>query len=387
MNDRQRFNAQMHYEPVDRCPIMDFGFWSETLDLWRRQGLPGEVGTDEFFGMDAQWRGVPIDLRHGLMPAFEEQVIEDRGETELVRQNDGVLVHRRKWMQTIPHYVDWLLKDRDSWRKHYLPRLDPDTPGRIPDDFAACCGRAGDDRRDYPIGISAGSMYGVLRNWMGLENISLLVYDDPGLFEEMTRTLGDLYFSVLSRALPIARDAGLTFDYATMWEDMCYSSGPLLSPAMVKRYMFSHYRRITSLLHDYGVEVVILDCDGCIDQLIEIWLEAGVNCMFPIEVGTWRADPLAYRRQYGRQLLMMGGFDKRILAGDQGAIASEVRRLLPLVEEGGFIPFCDHRVPADVCLENYMYYLKQARAVWGKGLCLKPLGQLAGLDCGCGPAV
>jgi len=358
--------------------MWDFGFWSETLDLWHEQGLPADVGTDEFFGMDAQWRSVPIDLRNGLMPVFEEEVIEDRGETELVRQNDGVVVHRRKWMRTIPHYVDWLLKGRDSWRKHYLPRLDPETPGRISDDYGARCGELRDEIRDYPIGISAGSMYGVLRNWMGLENISLLVYDDPALFEEMTRTLGDLYFSVLSRALPIARDAGLTFDYATMWEDMCYNSGPLLSPAMVKRYMFGHYRRITSLLHEYGVDVVILDCDGRIDELIEIWLEAGVNCMFPVEVGTWRADPPAYRRQYGRRLLMMGGFDKRILAGDQGAIAGEVRRLLPLVEEGGFIPFCDHRVPADVSLKNYVYYLKQARAVWGKGVSLKPLGQPAG---------
>jgi hypothetical protein len=55
MNDRQRFAATMHYQPRDRAPIMDFGFWSETLTLWHDQGLPASVdrdNTDQFFGMD-----------------------------------------------------------------------------------------------------------------------------------------------------------------------------------------------------------------------------------------------------------------------------------------------------------------------------------------------
>jgi hypothetical protein len=371
MNDHQRFRAQMHYEPVDRCPIWDFGFWDETLDLWREQGMPADAHPDEYFGMDAQWRSIPIAMR--LLPAFEEQLIEDRGETEVVRDGEGVVVHRRKWMQTIPHYLDWTLRDRASWQEHYVPRLDPDTPGRIPDDFAQRCRQVRDGDRDYSLGIGAGSMYGVLRNWMGMENISLLVYDDPDLFEEMTDTLGRLYVTILSRALAIAKDNGVTFDYASMWEDMCYSHGPLLGPDMVERYMVPHYVHITELLREYGVDVVVLDCDGCIDQLIPLWLGAGVNCMFPVEVGTWKADPIAYRQQYGKNLLMMGGFNKRVLAGTKGAISAEVRRLTPLVEQGGFIPFCDHRVPADVPLANYVHYLQEARRVWGKGMNLRPM--------------
>ncbi|HUW84671.1 MAG TPA: uroporphyrinogen decarboxylase family protein [Phycisphaerae bacterium] len=371
MNDYQRFRAQMHYEPVDRCPIWDFGFWDETLALWREQGMPADAHPDEYFGMDAQWRSIPIATR--LLPAFEEQLIEDRGETEVVRDGEGVVVHRRKWMQTIPHYLDWTLKDRVSWQEHYVPRLDPDTPGRIPDDFAQRCRQVRDGYRDYPLGIAAGSMYGVLRNWMGMENISLLVYDDPDLFGEMVDTLGRLYVTILSRALAIAKDNGVTFDYASMWEDMCYSHGPLLGPNMVERYMMPHYVHITELLREHGVDVVVLDCDGCIDQLIPLWLGAGVNCMFPVEVGTWKADPIAYRQQYGKNLLMMGGFNKRVLAGTKDAISAEVRRLTPLVEEGGFIPFCDHRVPADVPLANYVHYLQEARRVWGKGVNLRPM--------------
>jgi len=42
----------MHYQPVDRIPIWDFGFWEQTIVEWRKQGLPEGVSTDEFFGMD-----------------------------------------------------------------------------------------------------------------------------------------------------------------------------------------------------------------------------------------------------------------------------------------------------------------------------------------------
>lgn len=98
--------------------------------------------------------------------------------------------------------------------------------------------------------------------------------------------------------------------------------------------------------------------------------------MFPVEIGTWGADPVRYRKEYGKDLLMMGGFDKHILALGKAEIADEVERLTPLVEEGGYIPFCDHRVPPDVSLDNYLHYLTLARKHWGKGVNLKPMGAI-----------
>lgn len=96
--------------------------------------------------------------------------------------------------------------------------------------------------------------------------------------------------------------------------------------------------------------------------------------MFPVEIGTWGADPVKYRQQYGKELLMMGGFDKHILQGSKTEIENEVNRLAPLVEEGGYIGFCDHRVPPDVPLENYNFYLEKVRESWGHGINLRPMG-------------
>ena len=34
MNNRERFRAIMHYENYDRMPVVQFGYWYESLDKW-----------------------------------------------------------------------------------------------------------------------------------------------------------------------------------------------------------------------------------------------------------------------------------------------------------------------------------------------------------------
>ena len=70
MTNRERFLACLHFEPVDRAPFWDFGYWTETPEVWRQQGLPETVtDLDAFFGFDPT-RSVPI--RSGPIPPFEE---------------------------------------------------------------------------------------------------------------------------------------------------------------------------------------------------------------------------------------------------------------------------------------------------------------------------
>jgi hypothetical protein len=377
MNDRERFLATLRYQPVDRGMICDFGFWPETITTWHEQGLPRHVTyekyshehTDPFFGMDP-YSGAGASLNLGLTPDFGWTVLEDRGDHELVRQNDGVTVLRKKTMGSIPEHHGHLLTDRASWEEHYKPRLAIDAPDRYPGDFADWQHKHFSSLPDKPAAVWSGSLYGWLRDWMGVEAISYLVYDDEALFTEMVHTLADLTV----HSLNLAFANGARYDAASMWEDMCYNGGPLLTPAIFKRILVPQYRRITDLLHAHGVDIVWIDCDGKIDDLIPLWLSCGVNTMFPIEVGTWGGDPVAMRKQYGRELLLMGGVDKHILAGSHADIEAHVKRLAPLVEQGGYIPMPDHRVPPDVPYRNYLHYLKTARALWGRNHpSLKPL--------------
>lgn len=361
----------MHYQPRDRAPIMDFGFWDETLVIWQDQGYPAGADPDEFFGMDPQWKMCGGIV--GLWPAFPEIVLKDQGENEVAQQGDGVIVQRGKFLGTIPRHIAHTLVDRDSWEKYYKPRLRADDPLRFPSEHAwqMLLEEWTNPERDYPLFITAGSLYGVARNWFGLERISEIIYDDRPLFEEIVETLADVIIVSLERTL----SAGVRPEAASLWEDMCYAAGPLISPKTFKQVLVPHYKRITAVLNKYGVDIAFVDCDGKIDALAPLWLEAGVNTMFPIEVGKWGADPVAFRQKYGKDMRLMGGIGKLILAESTDAIAREVDRLAPLVEEGGYIPTPDHRVPPDVPFANYLFYLERAKQVWGKGLSnIKPTG-------------
>jgi len=137
----------------------------------------------------------------------------------------------------------------------------------------------------------------------------------------------------------------------------------LINPEVFREKVGPHYKRITDLLHSHGVHIVSLDCDGKIDALVPIWLENGVNTMFPIEVGVWDASIRPWREKYGRGLLGVGGMDKRVFARDYAAVDAEVERLKPLIELGGYIPCPDHRIPADGKWENIQYYCERMRSL------------------------
>ena len=53
--------------------------------------------------------------------------------------------------------------------------------------------------------------------------------------------------------------------------------------------------------------------------------------------------------------------------GRKAAIKSYLDALVPWVERGGYIPFCDHRCPPNVKPEDYLYYLDLKEQMFGMG--------------------
>ena len=94
---------------------------------------------------------------------------------------------------------------------------------------------------------------------------------------------------------------------------------------------------------------------GRAEPAVPLYLEVGMHAMGPWEVASG-CDVVRIGRQWPG-LIMSGGIDKRVLAQDKGAIDRHLECIIPaMVERGGYIPTCDHGVPDDVSLENYLYY-------------------------------
>jgi hypothetical protein len=316
--------------------------------------MPVDSHFAAYFGFD-RFETVPVNV--GLIPGIDEETVE---ETEQYRVIHDELGGRRKvWKDReigMPQWITYPLRDRDTWEQ-FKRRLDPEAPCRYPlywEDLKRCW-----RGRDYPLGISGGSYYGWLRNWMGMEHLAVLYYDDPGLVEEMTDYVGSFVLAVIRRA---AEEVDL--DFAIYWEDMAMKTGSLISPDLFRQYMSPNYKRVNDFLRGQGIDIHMVDSDGNVDELIPLWLEVGVNMVYPMEVAAG-CDILAYREQYGKDLLILGGIDKRALRTDKAAVEAEVMSKGPqMVRAGGYSPMVDHAVPPDVPLANFQHYLDLCREVF-----------------------
>jgi len=384
MTSRERVKHILHYEPYDRMPVVHFGFWKETLDKWVKEGHisrevaeswsdgnPTDAALSMQLGFDFDWYSVFSPIM-GLWPAFETRVIEELPDgTKKIMSGEGVVYLEKPGAGSIPADVDHLLKDRDAWEKLYLPKLK-----WHPDRLLKAQVRANDrivqfdrggldflkkDERDYHYGLFCGSLYGWIRNWLTMEGACYLLVDDEPLFDEIVETNANLCYECVKAAL----ESGAKFDFAHFWEDICFKNGPLIVPSVFRKKIGPHYRRICDLVGRYGIDIVSVDCDGCIDALVPIWLENGVNTMFPIEVGTWGASIRPWREKYGRSLRGVGGVNKVVFSRDRRAIDEEIERLRVLVDLGGFIPCPDHRLPSDAKWDNVVYYCERMRSVFG----------------------
>ena len=378
MNPRDRFLATMHFESVDRQPLWEWHYLEDTVKRWYSEDLPANVvlspdsaarpyasthriGSDDisivdYFHLD---RGQPycqgalayVPVNTGMLPPFPVQILAEDDRMQLLIDDEGVKKQILKHIvPAMPQFLEFPVKTRQDWEM-IKKRYSTNARERYPNQDAWCTFKRDTVDGDYPLGITFDGFFGRLRRWMGLEALLYTLYDDPRLFEEMCDFHTEFTLQVIERALNEVK-----VDYANIWEDMAYKNGPLMSPRHVRKYMLSGYKRIIDLLRENGVDLIFVDSDGNLDLLIPIWLEAGINGVWPIEVAAGM-NAQALRQQYGQDLLLVGGIDKRELSKDFVHIHTEVMRQVPyLNERGGYIATVDHSVPPDVSLKNYLYF-------------------------------
>ena len=365
MTQKERFVHTLKFRNVDRVPLMEIALWPQTRERWVREGMPADVHTGfmhrgcDHFGLEG-YETVHIDAT-GPFPPIEEQTLEETDEHVLFTDHlgrtrralkSGAVDGTRMSMDT---YLDFPVKDRATFSE-FRKRYEGPIEGRYPPDWDQVKTMA--SRTELPLTLldplsGTFGYYSMLRNWMGTEGLSYMFYDDPNLVCECLEFLTDFVVRLLVRAVE-----EIKFDFYYIHEDMSYKNGPLVSPRIFREMFLPHYRRFVEFLKSNGIDVVLVDTDGNHEALIPLFLDAGVDGFGPIERAAGM-DPVKIRREYGKSVCMVGGIDKRAIAGGRRSIEEEVdRTILPIVDEGGYIPTIDHAVPPDVSYESFLYYLE-----------------------------
>jgi len=385
MTTRERFKKIANFERTNDPSSFSLLAWSETFRRWVREGMPvknlenmkeinmhllGYQDQNESILPNAAIKGMgplfnppwvpPLD------PMFETKILKDEGATVIKVDYDGAIVRVKKdEPEAMPQWLEYPVKNKKTWDE-YKKRLDPFSPGRWPQGWQIM----NDDKlqwpireeqegksfeeRDFPLGMYAFTLYGAPRNYMGLENLSIATKENISLVEEMIEWHTYLSYEMIKKVFA----AGITLDWVWVWEDMAYNKGSLVSPNFVKKYMAPRYRKVVDLLRDNGVTAIIVDSDGNVEELIPIWLDCGINAVYPLERAS-DMDAIRLRKKYGKNLIMIGNVDKRNLAKGKSEIDHEVGRIRVLLKDGGYFPGCDHHIPPDVPYENIVYFLNE----------------------------
>lgn len=370
MTNRERAMNLLHFKPADRLPAVHFGYWPELLAEWAGMGyIPEELARkwrdgnaadqeiDKIIGWDFNWYHC-VGTNNHLFPKFETKVLETLPDgSRRVQNADGLIERVKTGVTSIPSEDDYLLKDRAAFEELYLPRMKY-FPERVNVEMFKKLNETRDP--DLPLGLNVGSVLGKIRSMTSVIGMSYLMYDED---EDLLADIVDAYAEMQYACVEAVLATGAKFDFAHYWEDICYNSGPLVSPGKFDELCRKHYQKRNDLLHRYGIDVISLDCDGVTEKLLPVWFETGVNTMFPIEIGTWGDQFEAARNKYGKGMLGVGGMDKTALRKDRAAVDAELERMARLASLGGFLPCPDHRLMPGTKFELVQYYAEKLKEI------------------------
>jgi len=336
-------------EPLDRAPFgvgIGWAPWGETLERWRLETGRPDLDPASELGFDP---GFAIPTIHaGIYPPFTPEVLDQDERFVVHRDERGIVKRDRRDGHSMPEFLRHPVETEDDWETLKATRLDPRTPGRIAENWAAFRRRVEASGEAVQVGWFPFGVFGTARDLLGVERLLLAMHDSPALVADMMAHLTALWIALWEQ---VAEEVGI--EHIHIWEDMSGRGGPLISPRMVRRFMMPCYDRIAAFARSVGVRIVSVDTDGDCSLLIPIFMEHGVNMMFPFEVQAGN-DIEEVRRRHPT-LGIMGGLDKRALAGDRGGIEAEAAKAERVVATGRYVPGFDHLIPPDVSWESFRY--------------------------------
>jgi len=260
----------------------------------------------------------------------------------------------------MPQFLEYPVKNRDDFEK-IKSLYKPDYSLRLYNNWIGITENY--RKNGYKIWLynDLWGFFGVLRQLMGVELLSVMFYDDPIFIHKILSFYTDYTVNfwgyILNR---------LKVDIVMIWEDMAYKNGSLISPKMFKEFLLPYYKKLTRFLKDWNVDKIFVDSDGNVNELIPLWIEAGIDGIYPMEV--MAGMNIVKIRKSFPELIIAGGIDKHALAKDQNEIDKELEKADYVLRTGRYIPFVDHSIPSNVSWENFRYYREKLNNIIDKSL-------------------
>ncbi len=303
---RERFLDTLEFKSVPN-PWVRWGafLWDETIERWRQEGWNG-TPLDDYFELE---RLVRVDPWYGPVSKFKHEVLAEDAQTVTYVNHEGIVMREFKQHHdmSMPQFVKFPVENEAEFERFAAERLALNAERRLSPQWKelVATGRVqlavGRDELDEQESASAlaaagsqtipdewprkcwadrwGGFFGALRNMLGVQNLCVAFYDQPRLLERMMEERADRIIEITAEVLKHTR-----FEVFWFWEDMAYKSGSLVGPELFRKFALRHYQRVCGWLRSQGIRHIGLDSDGNIEGLIPLWLDAGIDHLWPFEV-------------------------------------------------------------------------------------------------------
>ncbi|MCL2058309.1 MAG: hypothetical protein FWH01_04520 [Oscillospiraceae bacterium] len=181
--------------------------------------------------------------------------------------------------------------------------------------------------------LAAGG--GILENvvWlMGYLPFSYALQDDEQLIWDMFEKIGTNTVSLLTKALAGADIKKI--GAIVQGDDMGYNKGTMLSPELMRKFVFPWSKKLVDLAHSYGLPYILHSC-GNLDEIMDDLIDhVGIDARHSYED---KIIPVGeFKRKYGSRVAVLGGVDMNFLCTrSEGEVREYVARVLDECMPGG----------------------------------------------------
>jgi hypothetical protein len=321
MTSRGRFLEVMRLGQPDRVPYFEEGIRDEVIHAWQGQGLSGRRELARAF---------PSDVRERMELDLDPRPELKKGPTTE--------------------------KDLDFFRQH----LNPDDPKRFSGQWKKRVRNW--QHRDHVLMLYVHQGFFLsmgVGDWRRFYEVMTQLVDNPRLVKGMMQAQGEFAAELTGKFLK-----DVTVDAVIFSEPIGGNEGPLISPEMYENIVLKSYQPVLDVLCRHHVETIIFQTFANARMLIPSILKWGFNGLWACEVNIEAMDYHSIRKEFGRDLRLIGGIDLDALRSSKEDIKKEIQtKVPPLLDQGGYIPLADGRVREDVPFENYCYYRELLQSI------------------------
>jgi uroporphyrinogen decarboxylase len=347
MSSQERVRTAIERKVPDRVPVMD-GPWAATVRRWEEEGLPRGKSPADHFGYDI------VSIGADCSPRFPVKVVAEDDEYVTETTSTGGIRRNHRDYSTTPEVIDCPIKRPEDWPA-IRERLQPDIKRM---DWASSWNLYQNAReRGLYVVFAAACGYDLLQSYVRSEALLNFMALEPEFVKDMVDVTSDL-------ALECCRmmwEEGFRFDGAWFFNDMGYRNSTLFSPAMYRQLIAPADRRRNAWFHEHRMQTILHSC-GCVKGLIPSLVEAGFDCLQPLEVKAGM-DLRELKPLYGKKIAFFGGINTMLMeAPDDARIEEEIRvKLAAAMPGGGYLYHSDHSIPKDVSFARYTHVMEWVR--------------------------